>query len=84
MKKAAAVSLATVLILSLGVGCAKAHELNSVKNNSSNEATEATSVIDEEVLSKYYNLIDAYIEASNRYEASKATEAQEQISPQNP
>ena len=83
MKKAAAVSLATVLILSLGVGCAKANEVNSTKN-SSNEATEAISVFDEEVLSKYYNLIDAYIEASNRLEASKAAEAQEQISPINP
>lgn len=84
MKKTAAISLATVLVLSLGVGCAKSIEHNNAKNDSITETKTEKVEINQDVLSKYYDLIDAYIEMSNRYEAEKQSAAQEQASPDAP
>lgn len=84
MKKAAVISLATVLVLSLGVGCAKSIEQNYSKADSSNDSKTENIEINENVISQYYELFDAYIEASNRYEENKQAEANEQATPNSP
>ena len=80
MKKTAAITLATVLILALGVSCAKTDVSDSEKTDTSKNEVEAVEIINEDVLSKYCDLLDAYIEISNRYEANNQEEA-EQITP---
>ena len=77
MKKTAAITPATVLILALGVSCAKTDVSDSEKaDTSKNEAVE---IINKDVLSKYCDLFDAYIEISNRYEEANNQEESEQF-----